>query len=94
MVVDNYSEKKKNKQIQLEFAESGNIAVLERRFDEVTGVPTLKATQETNSKHLSDLIDDNAVNLAKYTETDTNLKALLADVQAKEDEREALEVKK
>lgn len=89
-MIENYLTKKKNKQVDFEFAESGNLTVLERRFDEVTGVPMLKATTETNSTHIKDLIADVDKQIEPHLKRKADLEAMLPDVEKKELEREKM----
>jgi hypothetical protein len=93
-MIDNYSEKVKNKAVELAFAESGNITVIERRFDEVSGLPVMRPTQETNTKHIDDLIKDVETQIAPLKNRLADLKALKTDVAAKEKERDELIEKK
>ncbi len=92
-----YLEKKKEKRIEFEFALNG-IAVIERGFDPVTGLPLLKQTQITNSQHIADLTAEDEKRLAEaaaaVARIEANIadkKALQKDVAAKEIEREKLE---
>ncbi len=93
-MIEKYAEKAKNGQIQLEFAESGSITIIERKFDENTGVPLMKPTQETNSKHLEDLIAEAKKQMLPFQNRLNDLEALSKDVAAKEAEREKLITKK
>lgn len=92
-MIENYAAKKKAKTVQLEFAESGNIAVLERRFDELTGVSVLKETQQASSKQIQDLIADCEKQMEPIQARIADLKALLPDVEKKEKERDGLAAK-
>lgn len=89
-MIENYLEKRKNKQVDFEFAESGNLTILERRFDEVTGLPVLKATTETNSQHIRDLLADVERQMEPFLKRKADLEAMLPDVEKKEAEREKL----
>lgn len=95
MHIENYREKKKNSTkdnplVSFEFAESGRIAVLERRFDEVTGVPTLKPTQETDSRDMADSIAHYQQQADSLNAIVEDLQALAKDIAAKEAEGEKL----
>lgn len=79
-MIENYAEKKKNGLIEHDIAESGNIVILERKFDENTGIRGLRPGVETNLKHMDDLIADNERYLDKYEAIDVNLRAIREDV--------------
>lgn len=93
-MIENFQEKLEKGQIQLEFAESGNIAVIERRFNETNGVPEMKPTQECSSKQLDDLIADNEVQIAPFLQKRQDLADLKTAVLSKEEERQKLIEKK
>lgn len=90
-MIENYVDKKARKKVRLEVAESGNVAIVEQKFDEDTGKPIMMPTQETNTAHLKDLIADNEERLAPFLQRRADLEALLEDVQAKEGEHSGKE---
>jgi hypothetical protein len=90
-MVENVDEKIKNKTLDFAFAESGNIVVIEKKFDEDSGVPIMKPTQETNSKHLADLLSDHDEQVwGPAQKKRRDLVALQKAVAEKEAEREKL----
>lgn len=89
-MIQNYTDKKNKGQAQLEFAESGNILVVERRFDESIGFPYMKPVGETSTKHIRDLIADKQANIAPTLAEIADLEAMLPDVEAKEEELAAI----
>ena len=90
-MIDKFTEKLANKRVSFEFAETnGNVIVLERRFNEETGLEYLKPTQETNLKHIDDLIANAESQLAsaeahvaEATERRDDLVVLRAVVETK-----------
>lgn len=89
-MIHNYLDKKSKGNIELEFSSNGMIAVLERKYNESTGVKELSSPKETSSKHIDDLLEDINKRIAPLLEEKDNLIALKADILAKEEEREAL----
>lgn len=90
MHIEKYQEKKKSGTVSFEFAESGRIAVLERRFDEQTGIPRLVPMQETDSREMAGTIDHYQQQADSLLAILADLKALAADIAAKEAEAERL----
>lgn len=90
MHIEGYREKKKSGHVSFEFAESGRIAVLERRYDETTGVPMLKPTQETDSREMEGVITESQKRVAAAQAILDDDLALQADIVAKEAEAEKL----
>lgn len=90
MHIENYKEKKKNGHVSFEFSESGRIAVLERRYDETTGVPMLKPTQETDSREMAGAVAEAQKRVDAAQALLDDALALEADITAKEAEAEKL----
>lgn len=89
-MIENYEEKKNNNQIQMEFAATGNIAVLERKFDASTGIPVLSAPQETSVTHIDELLADLNRTVSPFLKQIEDLKAMRSDVEEMEKTREKL----
>lgn len=89
-MIHNYLDKKAKGNIEFEFSSNGMIAVLERKYNESTGVKELSSPRETSSKHIDDLLEDINKRIAPLIEEKDNLTALRVDIVAKEEEREAL----
>ncbi len=93
-MIENVEEKLASGQLDFDFAASGAIAIIERQFNQRTGVPEMVATRETNSAHIRDLIADHEENvIAPAKQKAADLKALLKLVAGKEAERAAIEEK-
>jgi len=90
MHIEKYRDKKKNGTVSFEFSQSGRIAVLERRFDEHSGLPQLVPTQETDSKDMAATIDHTEQQIAQLTAVLDDQKALAADIAAKEAEADKI----
>lgn len=89
-MIENFQEKYDKGQIEFDFAASGNIAILMRKFDPDTGVKVMEETQQTSTQHLDDLYADNERQLAPFLQKRKDLKAMKLVVAAKEAEREAV----
>jgi hypothetical protein len=93
-MIENVKEKLKNGQLGFEFAESGNIIIIERRFTEDKGVPIMKPTQEVSSAQIQDLIADHEGKImVPARQKAADLAELLKAVIGKEAERAKLEEK-
>lgn len=90
MEIENYREKRKKKQITLDFAESGRIAVFERKYREEDGVPVVAARGETDADSMNADVDEAKKKLGAQQAFYDDLVALAADVKAKEDERDKI----
>lgn len=86
-MIENYEDKKRDGIIVLDFADSGAIALIERKYNETTGVPEMKPTIEASSKQIDDLLEDLETRITPLLQQKKDLKALLVDVKAKEAER-------
>lgn len=89
-MIENFEDKVANDQVKLEFAASGNITLLETRFNPNTGVKELMTVTETNSEHLEQLITDRQNRMEPIQRELKDLKALQKAVKARETEREDL----
>lgn len=89
-MIENFQEKYDKGKIELDFAESGNIAVLERKFDRETGVKVMTDTMQTSTQHLNDLYADNERQLAPFLQKRKDIKAMKIVVAEKEAERDAM----
>lgn len=89
-MIENFQEKYDKGKIELDFASSGAIAILERRFDRETGVKVMEETQQTSVAHLDDLYAENEKSIEPFVQKRKDIKAMRIIIAAKEAERDAM----
>lgn len=89
-MIENYKDKAAAGQVALEIGECDTIMVIERRFDELTGVSVMKPTIGTSSNDIKTQITANEEAMRPYKQKVADLTAILTDVTAKEKERDDL----
>lgn len=90
-MIENYEEKRENKRVEMQFAESGNVLLFEHKFNEATGLPYMKPIGETSTSHIDDLIADKRAMIAPTLAEIADLEAMRPDIEAKEAERAEIE---
>lgn len=83
-MIQNYAAKKKAGNVSLESTPDGNVRLLEKKFDEITGAPYVEAVQVTNVKHIQDVLADLKASLEPTLALIIDLETLLPDVESKQ----------